>query len=158
MRIGDLSARTGVSVRSLRYYEEQGLLASSRSVGGHRYYSEDGVDRVAYLQRLYAAGLSSQTITSLLPCLESPSAATSDAAYDQLAEERDKLAAHIAGLTRTLESLNELIDANRAHRAASGTGQNRPAIRGTSTPELTSASAANGQLREDRPNSGRIAR
>jgi DNA-binding transcriptional MerR regulator len=125
MRIGDLSARTGVSVRSLRYYEEQGLLASSRSAGGHRYYSEDGVDRVAYLQRLYAAGLSSQTITSLLPCLESPSAATSDAAYDQLAEERDKLAAHIAGLTRTLESLNELIDANRAHRAASGTGQNR---------------------------------
>jgi len=125
MRIGDLSARTGVSVRSLRYYEEQGLLTSTRSAGGHRHYGEEGVDRVAYVQRLYAAGLSSQTITSLLPCLESPSAATSDAAFDRLVEERDKLTAHIAGLTRTLESLNELIDANRAHRAASGTGQSR---------------------------------
>jgi DNA-binding transcriptional MerR regulator len=119
MRIGDLSARTGVSVRSLRYYEEQGLLASSRSAGGHRYYGEEGVDHVAYLQRLYAAGLSSQTISSLLPCRESPSAAASDAAFDRLVEERDKLTAHIAVLTRTLESLNELIDANRAHRAAS---------------------------------------
>ena len=127
MRIGDLSARTGVSVRSLRYYEEQGLLASSRSAGGHRHYSEQGVDRVAYLQRLYAAGLSSQTITSLLPCLESPSAASSDAAFGHLVEERDKLTAHIAGLTRTLESLNELIDANRARRGASGAGQNRAA-------------------------------
>lgn len=127
MRIGDLSARTGVSVRSLRYYEEQGLLASSRSAGGHRHYGEEGVGRVAYLQRLYAAGLSSQTITSLLPCLESPSAATSDGAFDRLVEERDKLTAHIAGLTRTLQSLNELIDANRAHRAASGKGQDRAA-------------------------------
>ncbi|MEU2519429.1 MULTISPECIES: MerR family transcriptional regulator [Streptomyces] len=119
MRIGDLAARTGVSVRSLRYYEEQGLLDSSRSPGGHRHYDEEGVDRVAYLQRLYAAGLSSQTILSLLPCLESPSAATSDDAFDRLVEERDKLVTHIAGLTRTLESLDELITLNRKRRAAS---------------------------------------
>ncbi|CAM5270040.1 MerR family transcriptional regulator [Streptomyces pseudogriseolus] len=119
MRIGDLAARTGVSVRSLRYYEEQGLLDSSRSPGGHRHYDEEGVDRVAYLQRLYAAGLSSQTILSLLPCLESPSAATSDSAFDRLVEERDKLVTHIAGLTRTLESLDELITLNRKRRAAS---------------------------------------
>ncbi|WP_305787102.1 MerR family transcriptional regulator [Symbioplanes lichenis] len=116
MRIGDLAARTGVSVRSLRYYEEQGLLASTRSPGGHRHYAEEGVDRVAYLQRLYAAGLSSQKILEVLPCLESPSGATSDAAFAHLVEERDKLVAHIAGLTRTLDSLNELIDLNRAAR------------------------------------------
>ncbi|WP_041833695.1 MerR family transcriptional regulator [Actinoplanes sp. N902-109] len=116
MRIGELAERTGVSVRSLRYYEEQGLLESRRSAGGHRHYDEEGVDRVAYLQRLYAAGLSSTTIISLLPCLQSPSAATSDAAFARLAEERDKLVAHIAGLQRTLTSLNELIDGNRAAR------------------------------------------
>ncbi|GAA2519600.1 MerR family transcriptional regulator [Winogradskya humida] len=107
-----------MSTRSLRYYEEQGLLESERSAGGHRHYGEEGVERVAYLQRLYAAGLSSQTIISLIPCLESPSAATSDGAFERLAEERDKLTAHIAGLTRTLESLNQLIDANRDHRAS----------------------------------------
>ncbi|MEU4164322.1 MerR family transcriptional regulator [Actinoplanes sp. NPDC026670] len=117
MRIGDLAARTGVSVRSLRYYEEQGLLASHRSAGGHRHYGEDGVDRVAYLQRLYAAGLSSQTILDVLPCLESPDAVTADHAFTRLVEERDKLVEHIAGLTRTLGSLDELIAHNRAHRA-----------------------------------------
>jgi DNA-binding transcriptional MerR regulator len=118
MRIGDLAARTGVSTRSLRYYEEQGLLGSMRSAGGHRHYTEDEVDRVAYLQRLYAAGLSSETILSVLPCLVSPSRASSDHAFERLVEERDKLVTHIGGLTRTLESLDELIAANRARRAA----------------------------------------
>ncbi|MGW6795181.1 MerR family transcriptional regulator [Streptomyces chartreusis] len=119
MRIGDLAARSGVSVRSLRYYEEQGLLNSTRSPGGHRFYTEESVEKIAYLQRLYAAGLSSQTILSLLPCLESPSAANSDDAFKRLIEERDKLVTHIAGLTRTLDSLNELIAINRARRPAS---------------------------------------
>ncbi|MEY9855842.1 DNA-binding transcriptional MerR regulator [Catenulispora sp. GAS73] len=124
MRIGELAERTGVSIRSLRYYEEQGLLASIRSAGGHRHYTDEEVDRVAYLQRLYSAGLSSQTIISLLPCMESPSAANSNAAFDRLLEERDKLITHISGLTHALESLNELIAANRAHRATSGAGRN----------------------------------
>jgi DNA-binding transcriptional MerR regulator len=126
MRIGKLAERTGVSVRSLRYYEEQGLLASSRSTGGHRHYTEDEIDRVAYLQRLYSAGLSSQTIVGLLPCLESPSAETSDAAFERLVEERDKLIAHISGLTRTLESLNELIDVNRLRRTATASDADAP--------------------------------
>lgn len=121
MRIGDLAARAGVSVRSLRYYEEQGLLASSRSAGGHRHYGEDSVARVAYLQRLYAAGLSSQAILEVLPCLEDPGAESSDAAFAHLVAERDKLVDHIAGLTRTLNSLEELIALNRARRVGSVT-------------------------------------
>lgn len=132
MRIGELAERTGVSIRSLRYYEEQGLLASIRSAGGHRHYTEDEVDRVAYLQRLYSAGLSSQTIISLLPCMESPSGANSNAAFDRLLEERDKLITHISGLARALESLNELITANRAHRAASGAGRDHEEADGSS--------------------------
>ncbi|GAB3277869.1 MerR family transcriptional regulator [Kineosporia babensis] len=117
MRIGELAERTGVSVRSLRYYEEQGLLSSERSSGGHRHYTEHEIDRVEYLQRLYAAGLSSQTILRVLPCLESPSQATSDAAFEQLVVERDRLQAHIAGLSTTLASLDELIALNRAKRS-----------------------------------------
>jgi DNA-binding transcriptional MerR regulator len=117
MRIGELAERTGVSVRSLRYYEEQGLLASERSPGGHRHYGQSQVERVEYLQRLYSAGLSSQTILSVLPCLETPGAANSDAAFAHLVGERDKLKLQIAGLTRTLESLDELITLNRTRRA-----------------------------------------
>ncbi|GAB7048805.1 MerR family transcriptional regulator [Catenuloplanes indicus] len=116
MRIGELADRTGVSVRSLRYYEEQGLLESRRSAGGHRHYGEDSVERVAHLRQLYAAGLSSATIVSMLPCWNSPSVATSDAAFARLVKERDKLIAHIAELTHTLDSLNGIIDRNRAAR------------------------------------------
>ena len=43
MRIGELARRTGVSVRSLRYYETQGLLRSDRTPGGHREYAEAGI-------------------------------------------------------------------------------------------------------------------
>ncbi|GAB6899169.1 MerR family transcriptional regulator [Kineosporia succinea] len=116
MKIGELAERAGVSVRSLRYYEEQGLLTSERSPGGHRQYAEGDVDRVLYLQRLYAAGLSSQTILSVMPCLLSPSEATNEAAFAHMVEERDRLRAHIAGLTQTLESLEELITLNRRSR------------------------------------------
>jgi len=45
MRIGELAARAGVSVRALRYYEEQNLLASVRSPSGQRQYPDSAVDR-----------------------------------------------------------------------------------------------------------------
>jgi len=39
VRIGELAERTGVSVRSLRYYETKGLLGSERTSGGQREYA-----------------------------------------------------------------------------------------------------------------------
>jgi DNA-binding transcriptional MerR regulator len=116
MRIGELAARAGVSVRSLRYYEEQGLLSSTRSASGQRHYSEHHVDRVTFLQRMYAAGLSSRTISELLPCVDSPSEETSDAALERMAEERDRLSEHIEDLIRTRGALDTLMATNRAHR------------------------------------------
>ncbi|MET7730194.1 MerR family transcriptional regulator [Streptomyces sp. NPDC005402] len=116
MRIGELSARAGVSVRALRYYEEQGLLTSTRSASGQRHYTEFAVERVIFLQRMYAAGLSSRTITELLPCVESPSEETSDAALVRMAEERDRISAHIVDLIRTRDALDGLMATNRAHR------------------------------------------
>jgi DNA-binding transcriptional MerR regulator len=118
VRIGTLAERAGVSVRSLRYYEEQGLLTSTRSPGGQRHYTEDAVERVRFLQRLYAAGLSSRTITELLPCVDSPSADNSDAAFTRMIQERDQLGAHIEELIRTRDALDQLIAANRTHRSA----------------------------------------
>ncbi|MEV4171276.1 MerR family transcriptional regulator [Nonomuraea sp. NPDC049709] len=116
MRIGELASRTGVSVRSLRYYEEQGLLASTRSSSGQRHYTDDEVGRVTFIQRLYAAGLSSRTIAELLPCVDSPSMANSDAALERMAQERDRLSQHITELIRTRDALDGLMATNRAHR------------------------------------------
>ena len=116
MRIGELADRAGVSVRSLRYYEEQGLLASDRSPSGQRHYTEYAVERVRFLQRLYAAGLSSRTIAELLPCVDAPSTDTTDAAFERMVQERDHLTAHIEELVHTRDALDGLIAANRNHR------------------------------------------
>ncbi|MET9077038.1 MerR family transcriptional regulator, partial [Streptomyces sp. NPDC004232] len=65
MRIGELSKRTGVSPRSLRYYEEQGLLTSSRSDAGQRHYSDAAVQRVSLIRQLFDAGMSSRVIATV---------------------------------------------------------------------------------------------
>ncbi|WP_250032687.1 MerR family transcriptional regulator [Paractinoplanes maris] len=118
IRIGELASRTGVSVRSLRYYEEQGLLTSLRSPSGHRRYLESQVERIDFLQRLFSAGLSSRTIVDLLPCVDSPSDDASEAALERMLQERDRLDQHIEDLTSTRGVLNGLIDANRRQRMA----------------------------------------
>jgi DNA-binding transcriptional MerR regulator len=123
MRIGELARRAGVSVRSLRYYEEQGLLSANRSSSGQRHYTEHEVERVVFIQRMYAAGLSSRTIAEVMPCVESPSEENSDLALARLTEERNKLDAHIGELSRTRAELDRVIAAASAYRAqVSATG------------------------------------
>ncbi|MFC5063369.1 MerR family transcriptional regulator [Actinomycetospora atypica] len=68
MRIGELSKQTGVSTRSLRYYEEQGLLVGERLPNGYRDYTPDAVDTVAFIQDLFSAGLPSDVVRDVLPC------------------------------------------------------------------------------------------
>lgn len=121
MRIGELAERTGASVRSLRYYEEQGLLTSERSTSGQRHYPEEAVDRVALLRRLYGAGLTSRVITELLPCTYAPSIESSDDAFERMLTERAKLNAHIDELRSTLRALDEVISMNRRWRAENAT-------------------------------------
>ncbi|MGH3585634.1 MAG: MerR family transcriptional regulator [Pseudonocardia sp.] len=62
MRIGELARLTGVSARSLRYYEEQGLRHSTRSGGGQRHYTATDIARVEIIRRLLDAGLGSKVI------------------------------------------------------------------------------------------------
>ncbi|MEV6418268.1 MerR family transcriptional regulator [Streptomyces sp. NPDC051662] len=68
MLIGELSRRTGVSPRLLRYYEEQGLLEAGRGPNGYRDYDEDTVLTVRQVRALLAAGLSTEVIRAVLPC------------------------------------------------------------------------------------------
>ncbi|APC37669.1 MULTISPECIES: MerR family transcriptional regulator [Nocardiopsis] len=113
MRIGELARRSGVSPRSLRYYEQQGLLASERTPGGHREYAEAAVDRVVRIQELYAAGLCSAKIVTLLPCMRDADggpAATADAhLVRELRTERERIDRMIADLRRSRELLDDVI-------------------------------------------------
>ncbi|WP_433501240.1 MerR family transcriptional regulator [Sphaerimonospora sp. CA-214678] len=107
MRIGELAARSGVSARALRYYEEQGLLNAHRSDSGQRHYPESAADRVDLIQMLYAAGLSSRTIAELLPCVDAK--VSTPASRARLAAERDRIDAQIAALIRTRDRLDTVI-------------------------------------------------
>ena len=109
MRIGDVARATGVSPRALRYYEEQGLLSSTRSPSGQRVYAGDAVDRVHWIQALYAAGLGSKAITGLLPCVYTGIA--TDEMISRLAAERDRIGAQISDLTTTRDRLDAIIAA-----------------------------------------------
>jgi DNA-binding transcriptional MerR regulator len=116
MRIGELSKRTGVSPRSLRYYEEQGLLSSARSDAGQRHYSDAEVQRVLLIQQLFAAGMSSRVIASVLPCVDTPSdPAGIQSAFVAMTRERDRINADIAHLVETRDALDVLIKINREH-------------------------------------------
>ncbi|KOX16344.1 MerR family transcriptional regulator [Nocardiopsis sp. NRRL B-16309] len=100
----------------MRYYEEQGLLTSTRSPSGQRHFTDADVERVAFVQRLYAAGLSSRTITELLPCVDAPSEHNSEAAMERMEQERDRLTGHIAELVRTRDALDGLMATARAYQ------------------------------------------
>ncbi|MEU8298799.1 MerR family transcriptional regulator [Micromonospora sp. NPDC048909] len=107
MRIGDLAAETGVSVRALRYYEEQSLLIPARTSGGQRHYPDSAVDRVRLIQTLYAAGLPSRTILDLLPCVDAKVNTPESRAL--LRAERDRIEHQISQLTEARDRLNAVI-------------------------------------------------
>ncbi len=112
MRIGELSAVTGASARSLRYYEQQGLLASERSAGGQRHYPESAVERVGLIQSLLAAGLNSATILDVMPCINNEAIRTPWLA-DRLCTELDRVQAQISDLHRTRDILAGLVEQYR---------------------------------------------
>ncbi|SNT00309.1 MULTISPECIES: MerR family transcriptional regulator [unclassified Azospirillum] len=68
MKIGDLSRRTGVSIRMLRYYEEEGLLTPQRRDSGYRDYGPQEEESVKFIKILGATGMTLPTIAKFLPC------------------------------------------------------------------------------------------
>ena len=57
MRIGEVSRRTGVATRMLRYYEEQQLLSLARLPNGYRDYTDHDVEQVVTIRDLSSAGV-----------------------------------------------------------------------------------------------------
>lgn len=113
VKIGELARRTGVSERSLRYYEQQDLLTPTRTPGGQREYPESAVDRVIRIQELFAAGLSSKKIALMLPCMRDcdggPSEIATPLLVADLRKERSRIDQMIADLHNTREVLDDVI-------------------------------------------------
>jgi len=66
LSVAEVRERTGLSARTLRYYEELGLLPGvRRRAGGRRVYGADEIERLGFIQRLKALGLSLAEIKDL---------------------------------------------------------------------------------------------
>lgn len=68
MRIGELSERTGASVRSLRYYEKKGLISGERLENDYRDFDEGQAERVRAVQFYLGLGLSTDRIEGIVNC------------------------------------------------------------------------------------------
>lgn len=66
LSIGELSRRTGVSVRTIRYYCDQGLITPQRTTGGHRVFDASAVDLLQVVRRLRALGFGLVAIDEVL--------------------------------------------------------------------------------------------
>lgn len=112
MRIGELSESTGTSVRSLRYYEQQGLLTARRSPSGQRHYDGDAISQVRLIQLFLRAGLPTTRILEMLPCVHSGT--TTRSQRDMLDGERQRLEGKIEQIREARDQLITVIrDAER---------------------------------------------
>jgi DNA-binding transcriptional MerR regulator len=68
MRISEISRRTGVSIRSLRYYEQKRLLCARRLENGYRDLDEEVIERVQTIQMYLGLGLTTEQIEEILQC------------------------------------------------------------------------------------------
>lgn len=64
--IGQVTAKSGVSIRTIRYYESIGLLQSSRTEGGFRQFTADVLTRLSFIKRAQKLGLSLEEIGEIL--------------------------------------------------------------------------------------------
>ncbi|MFD3622174.1 MerR family DNA-binding transcriptional regulator [Streptomyces sp. NPDC058676] len=113
IRIGEVARGAGVSVRAVRYYEQQGLLIAERSPSGQRLYRQDAIPLVRFFQEMFAAGLTSRRITELLPCWDSGHTDVDQRAM--LRAERERIQAKIDDLQAALDHLDEVIAITDTH-------------------------------------------
>lgn len=113
VRIGEVAREAGVSVRAVRYYEQQGLLIPERSPSGQRLYRQNTVTLVRFFQQMFAAGLTSRRIAELLPCWDTGHTDAEQRAM--LRAERDRIQAKVDDLNAALDRLDEVIAITDTH-------------------------------------------
>ena len=111
-RIGELAAKVGMTERTIRYYEEVGLLESvKRLEGGTRVYTDDDVRRLKFIRKLKVLGLSLQEMAEL------------EGIYGQgrsnktvLPRLLELLDAHLSSVDGRIAELHQLRDEIRSYR------------------------------------------
>ena len=119
MHIGELAERTGLSTRTVRHYDDVGLLhPTGRTEGGFRLYSKDDLQRLLVIRRMKPLGYSLEQMAELLSIL--------DGLHTADGSERDRLQAELdayvtdteerrAKLARNLDWADEFLGILRQH-------------------------------------------
>lgn len=117
MNIGNASDQTGLPAKTIRYYEEIGLVKPGRASNGYRDYSDKDLNRLAFLQRARSLGFSIPECRLLLSLYEDENRASADVkalALEKIARVEEKIV-ELKSLQSTLQTL-----ADHCH------GNNRP--------------------------------
>ncbi len=109
LSIGDVSDRTGVSTSALRFYEDEGLIHSTRSAGGQRRYTRDVIRRVSFIRVAQQVGLSLDEVRAALHALPDRRTPTEKDWHRLSASWRPRLDAQIALLERLRDRLDGCI-------------------------------------------------
>ncbi len=117
MNIGDAAERTQLPAKTIRYYEEIGLVRPGRAENGYRDYAEDDVHRLAFLQRARSLGFTIDECRQLLSLYDDKHRASCD--VKALTVEK------LAEIDRKLSEMHALRD-TLATLADSCVGDDRP--------------------------------
>ncbi|MGB0750830.1 MAG: Cu(I)-responsive transcriptional regulator [Gammaproteobacteria bacterium] len=110
MNINKAAERTGITAKTLRYYEDIGLVTPHRKDNGYRDYDADDVQRLKFLRRSRDLGFSIEDCRSLLALWSDRSRASADVkaiANGHLVRVKEKL----AELEAMRDTLSQLVDA-----------------------------------------------
>ena len=115
MHIGELAEATGLSLRTIRHYDEIGLLpASTRTEGGFRVYTQSDLERLLVIRSMKPLGFTLEQMAELLEIVDtladgSPHPDERGKLEDYIREaerKRDKLALNLARADDFIEELN----------------------------------------------------
>jgi Hg(II)-responsive transcriptional regulator len=113
MRIGEVAARAGVNVQTLRYYERRGLLANpDRSAAGLRQYGPEVVEQIRFIRRAQELGFTLEEIRDLLR-MWSDSVTSCSAVERRAADTLGRIEAKIEDLSRMKQALGQYVFACR---------------------------------------------
>ncbi|NEY34038.1 MerR family transcriptional regulator [Streptomyces sp. PRKS01-65] len=111
MQIGEVAERTGLSLRTIRHYEEAGLvIPSARSKGGFRLYTESDVERLMVIRRMKPLGFSLEEMRDLLEITDRLGATDDPPTGEELQRLRDRLDAYRVMADERVESLRTRLE------------------------------------------------
>ena len=127
-KIGEVAEALDISVRSIRYYEEEGLITPFRSEGGTRIYSRHHIDRLRSILRLIESGYSLGVIKVLATIREKQR--TGDDSQKAVSSQLDGMLEGINKQLAQLQALAKQIGATRTTIRKCAGCRNKPTSKG----------------------------